>query len=435
MKPFLKIAFRSLFRNKRRNVATALAIAFGYAGLLLLGGYILRVERYLKVNAIYLNRSGHISIYKQSGDYDGLDRFLTKPKHYLFTAEEQKRIEERLSFLTDEVEFTAKYLNGIGLASNGNKTAPFFALGVEPKIENRLRNHPLVKKWTPELVRPENGKDLGQSLAQAPDAVALTPGLAALIGKTSESLGSLDLQLIARSFSGDFAAVDAQVVSQFTTGLALSEDSGLIAPLGLLQNLYDTDGITYFAIFLKPGVSIEKFRLKLAHLLAKDDLHAALYPFDYDKISLFYVGTMSFLYVMMGFFVFLVFGVVALSIINSMTMGILERTREIGALRALGFSPSYITSLFAAEGTLLAIGGLAVGALLAQVVAKLVNSENIRFNPPGIAGDMQFVLTPDLELCLALFVPIFLVSGVAAYLTASKKSKSNIATLMTTAST
>jgi len=42
-----RLALRNLARNRRRNQATAVAIAFGYAGLVLLGGYATRIERFL----------------------------------------------------------------------------------------------------------------------------------------------------------------------------------------------------------------------------------------------------------------------------------------------------------------------------------------------------------------------------------------------------
>lgn len=68
----LKIAFRNLFRNARRNLLTGSSIALGLMGVCLLGGYILRMERYLAAQSIYLTHNGHIVVYAK----DGLDRFL-----------------------------------------------------------------------------------------------------------------------------------------------------------------------------------------------------------------------------------------------------------------------------------------------------------------------------------------------------------------------
>jgi len=43
-----RLALRNLARNKRRNFATGMAIALGFAALLALGGYVNRVEKYLR---------------------------------------------------------------------------------------------------------------------------------------------------------------------------------------------------------------------------------------------------------------------------------------------------------------------------------------------------------------------------------------------------
>src|SRR6185437_13056540 len=100
------------------------------------------------------------------------------------------------------------------------------------------------------------------------------------------------------TFDGDFSAVDAQVVGQYSTGLALSEDTGLLAPLSLFQKLFGTDSLTFEAIYLKPGVSVHSFMRKLEGDLHARGLDLSLYPYDTEQMSLFYVGVMNFLFTM-----------------------------------------------------------------------------------------------------------------------------------------
>ena len=63
------VAARNLKRNRRRNLATVAAVALGFAGLIMIGGYGNRVEHFLRTNAVYLQHSGHVTVYDKGGLY------------------------------------------------------------------------------------------------------------------------------------------------------------------------------------------------------------------------------------------------------------------------------------------------------------------------------------------------------------------------------
>ena len=67
---------------------------------------------------------------------------------------------------------------------------------------------------------------------------------------------------------------------------------------------------------------------------------------------------------------------------NAMAMAIIERTREIGTLRALGTLPSQLTRVLALEGMVLGGVGAVVGALLAFGVAMLLYVVPVEMPPP-----------------------------------------------------
>jgi ABC-type lipoprotein release transport system permease subunit len=427
---YWKLAWRNLVRNRRRSLATASAIIAGYAGLNLLGGYILRVERHLRVNAIYVNRAGHLSIYKK----DALDRFLLKPKKYVITSDELKIITGALHDMP-QVEFFTPTLMGVGLLGNGEKSVPFLATGIEPQAERKAENHPEVLRWAKELVSTR-AKDDPYFKQKDPDAISITKDLGILVGRNtpfaSLSAAQKDLQLAGLSYEGDLNAVNATLQFQHSTGFALTEDTSLRAPYSLLKSLYQTEGATSVAVFLDSTSSIKKTTRQLQQVFKDHNLNLEIYPFNNDKISLFYVGTMGFLYMMAGFFVFLIFTAAALSIVNSMTIGILERGREIGTLRSIGFQESDVAWIFTREGVLLTLVSLGVGLVLTQITAALVNGANIRFDPPGIAGDMQFVLTPDVWLCVLIAIPLFLIALTSCYLVSKRLLKKSIVDLLVT---
>ena len=61
---------------------------------------------------------------------------------------------------------------------------------------------------------------------------------------------------------------------------------------------------------------------------------------------------------MIFFFIFtIVLVIVVMSVVNTMSMTVMERTREIGTMRALGFKRAGVKLLFSIEGMLLGFSG------------------------------------------------------------------------------
>jgi putative ABC transport system permease protein len=62
-------------------------------------------------------------------------------------------------------------------------------------------------------------------------------------------------------------------------------------------------------------------------------------------------------------------GVAALGITNTMLMGVLERTREIGVMKAVGARDGHIVLMFLAEGALVGLAGGLLGLLLSWLIS------------------------------------------------------------------
>jgi putative ABC transport system permease protein len=98
-----------------------------------------------------------------------------------------------------------------------------------------------------------------------------------------------------------------------------------------------------------------------------------------------------------------------LSVINTMTMSVNERTREIGVRKAIGASDGQIVRQFLTEAGF--IGGLCFGWIAAVVANKLLESENLNL----------FQVTPRLAIGSVLFaVFLGLVSGLYPSLHAAR---------------
>ena len=79
----------------------------------------------------------------------------------------------------------------------------------------------------------------------------------------------------------------------------------------------------------------------------------------------------------------LIIGVIVVFVVtNAMAMAIIERTREIGTLRALGTLPRQLIGSLALEGMVLGGVGALLGALLALTVSLLLYVLPVQMPPP-----------------------------------------------------
>jgi putative ABC transport system permease protein len=418
-KHIFQTAGRNLLRNKRRSLITGLAILSGFVGLTLLAGYVARVERYLMVNSVYINHTGHVVIYKS----DAIDKYFSRPQKYLLSPKNIGEAQEVLKLFRDDVEFVAPYLMANGLLQFDTEAFPFQGKAVTIEADKFTRQHPMVKTWTSELRSNETGTPLFQT-ADISNPLKITRKL------FDKLKNSREINLQGLTVDHGFNALDATVVATYSTGLDLTEDTGLMTTLPVFQELMGTDGVTNLGVYLKSDLQARFLASKLNTEFKLRNLPLMAYPFFDERISLFYTGTMNFLYAMAAFFFSLVSMVVILSIANAISMNIIERSKELGTMRAIGFTPAKISLLIAAESFILSVVSIFIGVLLAQLVSWGVNLSNIRFFPPGIAGDMQFVLTPWPSICLLLALPLIALATVTAYIVTRNKIQGEVIGLL-----
>ena len=410
-------------------MATGAAVVAGFVGLILLGGYIYRVEKGLRSNSVYLLNKGHVTIFKK----EGLQRYATKPSFYQLTEADQKIIQDHVAKYQENVEWTGKVLTGAGLISNGEKSVPFMAVGVDLTTLEKSLNHPEVHAWAKDFLTKDS-VDFVNAIKKNPLSISITSRLGELIQRKVpfENLTpeQKSIQLAGMNLYGDLNAVDATLSVSHSTGSEMLEDAGLLAPFELLQKLYSTDGAHYMTVYLKDDGQISKMVTELNETFKKENLAYDAYPFDNPAISPNYVGSMGFLYAMAGFFVFLICGAVALSIVNSLTMGILERTREIGTFRAIGYQPKQISWMMTQESLwLCALSGV-VGVIISAIIAVIINSLHITFSPPGVVAAIQFMLSVNFSLVLITTSLFLLLVGVTSYSVTHFKLKMKVVDLL-----
>lgn len=442
------VAWRSLGRNRRRNLATALAIMLGFAGLVLIGGYVLRIERFLRTNSVYLGPSGHVVVYREGG----LERAASRPSRYSLTPAHQAAIAETLR-ADPRVEFIGRYLRGQGLAGNGCRTLPFVATGMEPGVEARVLSHPAVLRDAADFVKPLRGRLVSQA-PEVEGAVGLSAGLARLLEKprvhdevgplatlvvpvcgspeaASQIASDANVQLAGLTFAGSLGAVDGEVVSIFHTPSIDTEDQTVVTSLALLQRLYDTEDVTFVAAFLHEARDATSVAADLRRTLAARGVPAEVFTYlDYD-VNPYYVGTMQFLSSLVAVIGVLVIAVVVLGVVNAATLTVYERTRELGTFRALGYTRRQVSALYVREVLLLTLVAMGAGLVIAFAAAAAVNAADIRFSPPGVPGSIRLTVTPNLSLAGVVAVAMLPLSVLATWVVVRRRLRERVADLLT----
>ena len=419
------IAWRNLRRNRRRNLATFAAIAFGYAGLILLGGYAVRVERFLAANAVFLQQAGHVAVFAPGG----LDCAGPEPLKCQLDPKAQKQVADWAK-ADPRVERSTKYLRGVGRAGNGCTTRPAQLVGVEMAEHRALLSHPALLAASPELAVPAKGQ-WPHAHAQLKNGVALAAGLAALLQKPkvySETVGlppapvvlgcdtpaavtqlaaDANIQVVGLTYDGSLNAVDGEMTAVFHAPDPQGEEASMLLPLDLLQSLYATDRVTYVALLLRDPQQATQVAVDLKAQLSAAGAQVDTWTYQANEWAPYYVGTMAFLGSMVGFITLLVSVVLVLTVAGAMALAILERTRELGTWRALGFERRHLSGLLVRESVLLSGLGLVTGLLIGLGVAAAVNASGQRFSPPGVAGSIQLLITPSAWSCArqALLLP------------------------------
>ncbi|NBO38549.1 ABC transporter permease [bacterium] len=450
----LLLAFKNLGRNRRRNMATASAIVLGYAGLVLLSGFVSRIEKFFRATSIYMNHVGTLSVYKP----DGVEKHLLQPKKYSLNRNEQSSVREVAQRIFPQNEGIGASLEGFTLIGNGCKTWPVKINGVETSLEEKLLNHPSVRRYSSEILESRRGSGLWQHQDITP--LLVTAKVARNLGKnklksphealpvnqnstsnriecTSENIRIVmaedsNVQLASRTFNNDFSAIDGEIVGHFSSGLELLEESAALIPLPALQKLFETDGATNMVIYLPWDSDVEPAAQLLDKTLKEAGLNLEVHHFKEFSVNSFYAGFMNLIYVMSTFFLALAVSVVTLTVSDTMTMSVLERSREIGTLRAVGFKQQQVTAMFSQEGALLGSLCIPIGLFLATVTTRIINSSQILFEVPGVSTKVQVVLNIEPLQCTIIACLLISITTLSGWITSWRSSKRQIVKLLQT---
>lgn len=380
------LGLRGVWQHGRRNLIAGIAIAIGLIAILSLIGYSKRINDYQSVQAMYLQQPGHVAIVKK----DGLRKRLTDPRRYSLRAHEVTRITRALEKKAN-FAFVSPYLTGFGLIGSGGKSFPFKALAMPPETDQRIKNHPELKAIISDYVPFTRG--VAPLVSGVASPIGITVGLAKRLGLKVGS-GDMNVQLLTQDLDGRLNAVDGDLVNEYSTGVSFTDNSGVTMGLDLLQELLRTDRVSYLGVFLKDREDAKEFAQAIKVEMIQQKLDIDAFAWD-DKLwnFNFYAGR-NILVVMSIFAAVVIFIVVILSIVNTLNIGLVEARREIGMLRALGFTPSQIAKIFAIEAKAVAWIAVILGSLGALGLFRAIEAMQIPFQFPGASQLTVVLVTP-----------------------------------------
>lgn len=351
---WLLFAWKNLGRNRRRTLATALLTAIGVTGIMSTSGFALYT--YESLREFSMRDQGHV--------------ILSHP-HYFDQEEETPMalglagVEDiQRNLLTDRnIRAALASLSFNGLITNGEKSTIFLGEGVEPELfqvrgpmtqldAGRLLSMSLDPQDTPQVL-------LGNRLAESLQA----------------ELGT-GLTLMSTTANGLLNAIDVEVRGIITTGIPDFDARLVLTHLGTAQELLLTDKVSQLGIYLRDSKAADAYFNQMQQqypTLGVTPWHERAFLYDsvrslYDRIF----GVMGvILLVMVGFAIF-----------NTASMSVLERTREIGSLAAMGTRRSEVLRVFLNEAALIALLGSLVGLLASGTLSAGLMVFDIQMPPP-----------------------------------------------------
>lgn len=349
----LLLAWRNVLRNRRRSLVTMLIAAVGTAGVLVAGGFTLYTYDSLREGSA--REFGHLTVAHRD----------------FFERDEETTLQYGLSghaglaaALAGDARVTRvlSRLSFSGLISNGDKSVIFMGLGVNARDEAAARGV-FLKLLAGELF---DGREEG-----APRVL-----LGGLLAKSLGARPGSSLTLLATTTGGGMNAVDVEVSGIVSTGWPEIDKRLIYAPLPAAQRLLATDQVSTLAVYLE---DTELTPAVLADLGGKDGAHAYKpwweQAFYYHSVRDLYNRIFGILGVIIAVLVFF-------SVANTLAMAVVERTREIGTLRALGALPLEMVAQFVREGALIGSVGAVLGMLLASAVSLALLWLDIQMPPP-----------------------------------------------------
>lgn len=359
MNPLLSMAIRNVTRNRRRTFITLAALTIGVAavgsirGILNgLQGAIVRGTVEGTVGAIQVHRKGYLA--------NVMSTPLSLDFEFDPALEQKIRSVKGVKAVTPRIQFAGS----LTLSAEEGKDSPealfFAATAIDPATEK--------------LVCPQRYDFFTEGTVLDDTHVVLGDALAAAFGAKNESEAVMLAPDRDGSLNGELAKVGGAM-----RAIMPGEMKVAVVPLSLAQRLLRMDGhVTEVAIAVDDLDRVDEVAAELRTTLGPQyEVHAwnELVP---ERRTIMGIQNGISAVVSVVFVLLMLLGVA-----NTMLMSVLERTREVGTMMAVGVTRQSVALLFLLEAVVLGTLGAIGGSLLTMAITTGLASKGIKITPPS----------------------------------------------------
>lgn len=338
----LRLAWRNIWRNRRRTIITLAAMVIGMGVMVWMITFFDGFhDHFIKSQLKYGLGSVQIHLEGYQEDKD-IEQVIRDPGPIMDVVRE-----------IPGVEAAGVRLNTFGLISHGNTSQSGMIIGTDPAAEIDLSVFPEKVgsgEWLPETIEDET---------RLPIVIGV--GLAK---KLDVDIGDR-LFLMVQGLTGDIGYTVYFVHGIFASGIGEMDKSIVYVPIDTLRDVMAADIEAFQGAVHEITLQVAP-QVDLFELVALIETGVSGHPENLEVLNwrqmqpgLVQAIEMDdyFLYIMMIF----VFILVAAGIMNTFLMGVFERTREFGIFMSLGSRPSSIFKLILTESSIIGIIGAALG--------------------------------------------------------------------------
>ena len=392
----LKIAFRNIFRQKRRTILTALAMTVGFTLSSVFIGW--SDGAYSDIIAMFTqNRIGHIQVHQ--GDY------LDKPSLYK-TMTDYDSIGETIESVKGVAAWTPRvYSAGLGSVGEKSTTVQITGVDVVREVEATRFDKKIIDGKVISA-QPAREAVLGKGLAR--NLSATIGGEIVIVSQGADGSIANDLyKIVGIAESGD------DITDRMTCYLHIRDAQELLVLeersheiVVIVSNINRVLKVTQA---LENALDDSMLNVAPWQEVAKDFYRAMQADKQGDAI-----GRM------------IIMLIVAIGVLNTVLMSVLERTSEYGVLKAVGTKPGQIFWLVICEVLIIAFGSIVVGAGLGTVVNHLLSIYGITMPQEFTYGGIKFQTMYAEVNARSLIIPgitVILSAGIVSIFPALKAAR------------
>ncbi len=348
MNRLTKLAWRNIWRNKRRSIITIAAIAFAMV--------IIAITRSLQYGTYDAMESMAVRLY--NGEIQINREGYHEEQTLTYHLEQGEKEWSELLAAVPQLTAFSRRITSFGLVSSDSASAGALIVGIEPEKEAKITQFSEMVRQG-EKLRPGDDHQvlLGVNLAQ---------NLQVGIGDT--------VVVLTQGYRNQLGADTYAVKGLLRAGQAELDRALMIMPLHNAQELFSLyDSFTQIVVrstdFRRAPQLSQKLQSKFDNgayeVLSWEELMPELKQIIIiDNVS----GAIYLAFILI---------VVGIEIFNATMMSVVERTREFGILQAIGLKPRQVSGLIFLESTLRMILSLAAGFVLSLIVVSILSRMHI----------------------------------------------------------